>query len=62
MANNNLTDAIPVRLTQEQSKALENLKHIGFKRSLIIRLAINEYLYKYYRIIIQENKRVKCPF
>ena len=61
MKNNNLTKAIPIRLTQKQNKALEKLKHIGFNRSSIIRIAIDEYLQNnYQKIMIETN--VKLPF
>lgn len=62
MKTNNLSKAIPVRLTSDQNKALEKLKHVGFKKSLIIRIAIDEYLHKNYRQIMADYNRVKCPF
>lgn len=61
MYNKNLTKAIPIRLTQEQNKALEKLKHIGFNRSSIIRIAVDEYLKNNYKMLMIETKE-KLPF
>ena len=49
-----MTKAIPIRLTQQQNKALEKLKHIGFKRSSIIRIAVDEYLKNNYQNLVKE--------
>lgn len=63
MYNNNLTKAILFRPTVDQNKALERLNKIGFNRSKIIRLALDEYLQKNYRILINRNKtKDECPF
>lgn len=61
MKINNLTKAIPVRLTKDQNEALEKLKHVGFNKSLIIRISIDEYLYKNYKTMLNST-RIKLPF
>jgi len=62
MNNNNLSKAIPIRLTKEQEKAFENLKKIGFQKSKLIRIAIDEYLHSNYKRFIEDYKRFKYPF
>lgn len=62
MSNNNLTKHILFRPTSDQKKALERLSKIGFNRSKVIRLALDEYLHKNYRKLIKEKLKEKYPF
>jgi len=59
---NNLTKAYPIRLTQDQDKAIKTLESKGFNRSKLIRSALNSYLYSNFRNTLKEiehkNKRI----
>ena len=57
-----LTKAYPIRLTQDQNKALSILESKGFKKSLFIRQAIEEKLYNDFRIILKEANKEKTLF
>ena len=63
---NNLTKAYPIRLTQDQDKAISILESKGFNRSKIIRCALDYYLYSEFRKILKEidnkKKQIYCPF
>jgi len=52
--------SIRYKLTVNQEKAFENLEKIGFKKSKLIHIAIDEFLYKNYRNYI--NNEIKIPF
>ncbi len=63
MGYKGLTKAYPIRLTKDQDKALATLQEKGFRKSLFIRLAIEEKLYRDYRIILKElEPKEKLPF
>ena len=62
MINNDLNKPIKVRLTADQTKALNVLKSIGFNKSKFIRLAIEEKLYRDYRKLIKESNKFEYPF
>lgn len=62
MSINNLSKAIPIRLTKNQVKALDKLKDIGFNKSKLIRIALDIYLFSNYKKLIEENKKIKYPF
>jgi len=55
------TKLIHYKLSINQDKALINLRKIGYNKSKIINLALDDYLYKNYRKFINEEK-IKLPF
>lgn len=64
--DNKLSKSIKVQLTADQTKALSILKSKGFNKAKFIRLAVEEKMYRDYRLIIKninkENDKVYCPF
>jgi len=63
MSYKGLTKAYPIRLTKDQDNALNILQSKGFKKSLFIRLAIDEKLKRDYRITLKAlEPKEKLPF
>jgi hypothetical protein len=61
MNKNNLEDLINFRPTKQQKEAFEKLKSIGYNRSELIRISIDEYFKKNFNKLIESTKE-KCPF
>lgn len=53
---------ISFKLTKNQKKAFDKLRFYGFNRSQLITIAIDEYLHKNYRKIIENETKEKLPF
>lgn len=53
----NLAKSFSIQLTIDQDKAIENLVKIGYKKNSILRIALDEFLYKHYRPIIKESRK-----
>lgn len=60
MKNNNLSKAIPIRLTKVQEKALNKLSECGINRSYFIRDAIQMKLESDYRQLINDYNRFRA--
>lgn len=52
----NLEQPIPYRPTRDQKIALERLEDIGYNKSLFIRSAIDEKLFREYRLLLRKAK------
>lgn len=62
MSNNKLCNAINFRPTKDQKRALDKLEKINFKCSEVIRIAIDEYLYRNFRKMLTDFNKIKTPF